>query len=158
MRKVIYHLEPALPQVKKMFPTINWGGCGVFANLLATELDKLGVKYKIIWIGHEARHKKDIKKIFKHYGGQVTLGAFNDSDIYVAHIMIKVGRKFIDASGVHKNLNNTQWGWYGLRHEITKEQLELISLSSEGWNSDFNRNQIPRVKKEVKKIFEKVVI
>jgi len=158
MRKVIYHLEPALPQVQNKFPSINWGGCGVFANLLANELDKLGVKYKIIWIGHEARHKKDIKDIFKHYGGQVSLIDFNNRDIYLAHVMIKVGRKFIDASGVHKNLNDTQWGWYRLRHEITKEQLEFISLTSEGWNTSFNRNQIPRVEKEVKKIFYKVAI
>jgi hypothetical protein len=158
MRKVIYQLEPVLPQVKKKFPSINRGGCGVFANLLANELDKLGIKYKIIWIGRDSKDKRRINKIFKHYGGQVNLMDFNNSDIYLAHVMIKVGRKFIDASGVYKSIDDTQWDWYGLRCEITKEQLELISLSSEGWNISFNRNQIPRVGKEVKKIFEKVAI
>jgi hypothetical protein len=158
MRKVIYHLEPALPQVKKKFPSINFGGCGVFANLLANELDKLGVKYKIVWIGSHRRHKKIIKQTFNHYGGLVTLNEFNEQEVFLAHVMIKIGKTYIDASGVYNSFKETQWSYRCVICDITKEQLEFITLTSIGWNTSFNRNQIPRVEKEVKKIFEKIAI
>lgn len=158
MRKVIYHLEPVLPKVKEKFPTINWGGCGVFANLLATELDKLGVKYKIIWIGDDSKHKKDIKRIFKDKGNDVCLLDFNNEFIWVSHIMIKIGRKFIDASGIYENFKTTEWNHREVICEITKKELELISLSNHGWNCSFNRTQIPKVERELKKIFKKVAI
>lgn len=158
MRKVIYQLEPALPSIHEKFPSINWGGCGVFANLLTTELDKLGVKYKIIWIGNNPNDKKQIKKIFKEKGDKVILWDFNEIGIGVAHFMVKIGRKFVDASGVYKSLNDTEWWNYRLRCEVTKENLNSVSVSHLGWNNMFDRKQIPRVEREVKSLFKKIAI
>jgi hypothetical protein len=160
--KLFAVLRTEMPLVKSKFPRINSGGCGAFALFLSNELTKRNIKHKIVWIGDAFRgeEKKLGKKIHSIFNenGRPTLNHFNDNGIYLTHAMVVINGKFVDATGVYDKFDDTNW-CYGNRSVLTKitnEQLKNLVASPEGWNPSFDRELMPRVKKQVEKILKPI--
>ena len=77
------------------------------------------------------------------------------------HIVIKVGKYYIDSTGVYtscktigENVDHTQ---YELFSELPIEVAKKWYRNPHQWNERFNRKQIPTVKKIVTQSYNKLV-
>ena len=154
-------LNSELPYIDMHFPDLNCGGCGAFALYLSKELDKIGVDHSIVWIGenygdcdedtHELLHS-----VFHDNGQWSNVTNFHDVDISLTHIMIDIDGYLVDSTGVYMSLDDTEFYMKSELGVITQEQLEWLVSNPEGWNSWFNRDDMPKVNKMVKKAMKKI--
>lgn len=146
-----------LSAIKNKYPKVNCGGCGAVALYISEELNKREIKHEIVWIGNVERraYKSVIKEIITECD-EPTLVEFNDNGIYLSHIMIKVGNYFVDGTGAYKGFQNTTWSHRQIITKLKTKTLRCLVESEEGWNDAFNRNNMPKIKKMVKKTMEKI--
>ena len=147
-----------LGKISKKYPTINYGGCGAFALYVSDELNKRNIKHDIAWIGSAwdiRETKREIRKIFKS-NSYVNLRDFNDNGIYLSHAMIKIKNNFIDAEGVFNGFENAGWNLREVIATIKTDELRMLVNDEEGWNDSFNRKNMPKIKKDIEKIMEKL--
>lgn len=154
--KLLSALE-SLSVIGDKYKRINAGGCGVFALYLSEELEKRNVKHEIVWIGETWNNSKRVIRDVLKSNSNLTLQVFNDNGVYLSHVMIKVGKRYVDAEGVFTGFNNTYWAARNryVLAKIKKKELSMLVESPDGWNPDFNRGLMPKIKKQVKKIMEK---
>jgi hypothetical protein len=153
--KLLRALE-SLSIISDKYKSINAGGCGVFALYLSEELEKRNVKHEIVWIGETCNNSKRVIRDVLNSNSNFNLQIFNENGVYLSHVMIKVGKRYVDAEGVFTGFNNTYWAARNrfVLAKITKKELSMLVESPEGWNPSFNRGLMPKIKKQVKKIIE----
>ena len=147
-----------LGKISKKYPTINYGGCGAFALYVSDELNKRNIKHDIAWIGNtfgNSSMKKEIREIFKS-NSYVNLVEFNRNGIYLSHAMIKIKNNFVDAEGVFNGFNNTNWTYREVLATIKTDELRMLVNDEQGWNDEFNRKNMPKLKKDIEKIMKKL--
>ena len=157
--KLISVLE-GLSIVKKTYRSVNCGGCGAVALYVSNELNKRDIKHDIVWIGDSYnKHKKMVKSILKS-NTNVTLSEFNNNGIYLSHVMIRIKRGsnyyFVDGTGVYNGFDNTEWAYREVITTLKPKELKSLVDSEDGWNDAFNRNNMPKIKKLVNKVMEKL--
>lgn len=147
----------SLSAVKESFYTINWGGCGVFALYLSDELNNRNIKHEIIWIGDSGNSvrtaKNRIQKVFKN-NSNASLQHFRDCNVSLSHVMIRIGRKYIDATGVAIGFENTDWSYRSILTKMSNDELRSLVNEPKGWNDSFNRSLIPKVKEQIETIMK----
>jgi len=155
-KKVLTKLNVLLPdELEGNYFNLNAGGCGIVAYLLAKELCKAGYKAEIVWLGRNCTEDK-FNKILET-NNKPTLAEFNSEGMYLAHCFVKLGTCYMDSKGVYKDLANSGWSGYTAITNISWSTMESIALCETGWNPRFRRNQIPQIKKSVKKIIKNLV-
>ena len=119
-------------------PRINWGGCGVVAHNLYKTLDKLNLKPKVVALTYNPK-------------------SIHCYDADFDHIILKVGKYFIDSTGYYKrkrDIPDTSKRAYMAQvdFETLLEWLEVCK-----WNPAFDMGTYkPIIEKTFKKILRKV--
>jgi hypothetical protein len=125
-------LSEVLCDIKLRHPLINAGGCGVFALSLGNRLNELGykVEYRVMLSEY---HKNDLER------ANIAISNNSIRDITQTnwrHIMIKVGKHYIDVSGIYDEVK------FIVTDKISEEFLrEWLSIKFI-WNSMFDRKQM----------------
>lgn len=130
---------------------INKGGCAVFASHVAYHLKyNHGMKDVVLRTGWNG-DKVNIDKVRKGIPSNSTSMEWNDVGIHFGHVIVEFkhrGKKYhYDAhAGVIKSQRKTVLNNYPLyAGSMTLEEGLQIASSDVGWNSQFNRKQIPKV-------------
>ncbi len=139
------------------FDSLNAGGCAVVAYMLARELCSVGINAKVVWLSSFGATKEDFDKVLVANNNSVSLRELNQSNINCAHCMVLVNGKLIDSTGVHKNRDNMTWKHYKILNIVSWDIVEPIAKNEYGWNSSFNREQIPAVENTIKNIVKDLV-
>jgi hypothetical protein len=119
-------------------PRINWGGCGVVAHNLYKTLDKLNLKPKVVALTVSPESIKDFNPDFDH-------------------IILKVGKYYIDSTGYYKTKRDIP----DTSRRAKKAEVSFDTLSKWldvcNWNTAFNKDKYkPIIEKTFKKILRKV--
>jgi len=151
-------LRSNMVEFDSTFIRINWGGCAVVAAILAYYLKPLVDEVKIRsyggWSGSgdvdAARQKIQSN----------TVREWNQQNIYFSHVWVEFKMKghwyAIDAEGLHSRKEMWRlWGKPNPGAFSLSEMRELAKVKT-GWNSSFNREQIPKMKRMVAKQFKAI--
>ena len=142
-------IESKIKEIGNEFPSIRFGGCGVFAELLFDKLTAIDIVPKVIIFGWtkpievEELNKKQpcASKLLKEF--------------HFFHIALKVNKVFIDSDGIHKSFEEIRKKNklpFVSQREIRYKTLRF--LNKQGiWNDKFDRKSIPYIRERFDKIF-----
>lgn len=139
-------------EVYDRYPNINSGGCCVYAAMVVAELNKLNIPAKGIVASYSSLASKSIDKI-RPLIEKNTLDEWQKNGVSFSHVGVEFTlngkKKHYDTGGVRKAGKE-------LDHmPIYKGRLEYIELRAlaakkYGWNTCFNRRDIPELRRLVK--------
>lgn len=146
--------------INDVIPTLNIGGCGVFALTLADALKRKGIETEAIIIGYNGI--KDINKArgiidqiankYKKIYLPFNLHSLADNGFTIHHIMLKIetdhGTVYIDSEGIYDHPGNSRWKLL-IEGTGSIESLRELVECKEGWTSIYNRCHNPKVHKIV---------
>ncbi len=142
-KRIIDKIVAEFKKIDAEIPTLNRGGCGVFAYEAYKLLDSLGIKVKL---GVITINKSSTSYYLKNNGGA--------NETPFDHIILCIGRKFVDSGGLYTNpkqIKNYERGY-----DLVKGMpLELLSswLTESGWNRVFDKQKYkPIIKQRIKDI------
>ena len=139
---------------------INWGGCGVMAGIVGEILELLGIPVEVVthvpcyWstTPKEARERLQAE----YWGDTWTAHDWDNNGLYRAHLAVRfvLGGKLYtwDSDGLlcsDKFFGRLSCGDpshvadYPFGEGLTVQECIEISSTAEGWNSRFDRSQIP---------------
>jgi hypothetical protein len=137
--------------VNKEYPNVNYGGCCVYAALVAEALLLHKVNVRGIVASREAHYFNiynsidDIRPHIKHH----TLDRWQDNGVDFSHIGLEFEvngkRRHYDSNGVKMARRHfDSMPIYTGRLQV----YELVKLAgkAQGWNSCFNRRHIPKIR------------
>lgn len=139
------------------YPNINEGGCCVFASMVAYEMKRLNIPAKGIVASWDAEFTSTDIDTVRNNVKSNTLKEWQTNGISFTHVGIefRVGedRYFYDANGVIEPTRYLgEWRIYQGRMEY--EELKALASRARGWNNNFNRKDIPEIRKIVKSHFK----
>jgi len=124
---------------------VNCGGCGLYAKMLGDVLKANNIKFDYVML---FRQSVTYDKQLKAYIDNNDVEEVNN--YHWSHIMVKIGKRFIDAEGVFDSPM-----FNGIRLETKKingEFLETMLEQKYMWNPTFNRKtEKPKIKRILKK-------
>lgn len=156
-RSLMNLIEPINTQISYL----NYGGCGIFAELFAKMLIELGFE-NISIVGVECnsycarriqrKHETNVSNI-KEARNCHLKNVDNDEYIEIYnHYMVKCGSYYFDSeckNRIHNGaINGKEEGYkrtYYPIGELGVEEIEYLNHNVTGWNSTFNRKQIPKI-------------
>lgn len=146
-------------QVKKVHSTINDGGCGVFAYHMAKRLEQyMPIKLRV-YANIKQEDMDTIRlKIIETKGKVGNIYCWNRHDFYFGHIVIEIefnGQVYhYDANGLHLITNNfhPEYNYLSSGYLHLSELEELIKVPHY-WNDEFDRKEIPILKRRIKRFF-----
>jgi len=158
MNNILEYLNENLRRlVGERFIGVNVGGCGVFAYLLARELQAVGIEFTIAWLESDTTDERFFEAISnakKNNGGNYTLRDLNSEGIWCSHVMLMVGDKLVDCKGTFDNMNDAGW-WNRVQvNGMELNDLRQLAMNEEGWNTSFDREQIPEMEKSIRNIVQ----
>lgn len=156
--KIIWALEKLGANVSRSVPAINQGGCGVYAWLVAKALHSLGIKTEVVATNMGIGKPVDLDKLREELAaGGLDFGSKRHWEMLGAQfahvgVRLKIGRKYYvaDADTVIPGKTRLQ-RWKVYKGAYTLEEAEAFAKEARGWNSWFDRRQIPTIHKLVNK-------
>lgn len=159
MKHPIRSLNAFARRMHKKYPTMNYGGCCVFAAMVTKHLQQVfPTAVAVGGYGDEPPIDEVRNNVRKN-----TPFEWNMRGVYFCHVVAEIeikGKKyFFDTKGVRKASDHVgaSGGWPLIEGRLTQEEAEELGNTKSGWNSSFNRKQIPKIQKDVNKYFEKFV-
>ena len=159
MKEIIVKLEKISKLANSYVKNINYGGCAVMAYLVSKELEKSGIEVE--GIVPNSNPKQARGKAPKPHKFDANWWESNGIDFNHVAIRFKLGKKVYtyDTDQLHKgslnfgeDLRYTAGGKFGTGFN-TKELKKIASTGGGYWNKDFNRRDIPKLRKIVKEVF-----
>ena len=131
---------------------INYGGCGVFAALVANKLAERGIEFHIkvlsVWGVHDL-HEVRLEWEVMNTGPMTSVRDWNDCGVSVRHIALHIPRLgehvLFDSDGIAQ-VRDDDPGHIG---ELSLTELNTIADNPTGWNHCFNRLRIPTLRRIV---------
>jgi len=130
---------------------LNHGGCGVFAYLVGSTLNKFencSVKVKVVdfYGNFSGNVEKAIPQDFTNVHN------WNAKGLDFNHIVLEVKLKYckpfyLDSTGIYEDKRI-------LEGSIPVDYIKDITQSPTGWNNTFNRRQIPKIICYIKTFFD----
>ncbi len=157
---LIDHLNALGSTVNSKYPKINYGGCAVFASIVGQELLKMGVHTSIIVGGDRwTLDGADIDKARTKVNNIGKKTEWRDNGIGFGHLGLefywKRKKYHYDSNGAHKPGKKLD-GVALYKGRFTVEECTAVANEPEGWNHEFDRKQIPALRRMVKKHFEEM--
>ena len=148
-------IDNIMKKMRNNYEDINRGGCGITAALIATHLEKLA-KIRIVTYGGEG----DVDKA-RHNVKNNSVIEYNIHDIRFCHVWVEFrwkGRWYtIDSDGIRKRSDMYKKYCKPSKGHFTVEEMNEIGGREEGWNSMFDRDQIPNMKRMLERNFNKLI-
>lgn len=119
--------------INSKLPTLNMGGCGLFAEHLYNVLVDLGFNPKLVIITNDPKEMEQLINNEIHHTECMTS---------IRHIVVKVDRYYIDSKLITSNVDMFGYG----RNSRYTDKLSVDVLSEwnkdiERWNDAFDRNK-----------------
>lgn len=157
---IIDKLNDLGKEVLRRYPDINYGGCCVYAAMIVAALHKHKIKAQGIVASWEAESLNNAGMSIDAVRGNMvnkTHDEWNSNGVAFSHVgvefeykgRVRTVKKHYDTHGVHsakKVLDN--YPIYNGR--LTLEELRILAGTKKGWNSCFDRKDIPAIRKLVK--------
>lgn len=154
---LIMQLNELGKRVDRCFPTINNGGCCVYAVMIAKELRKRKLRPKIVVANRDDYKLPNLVEVRKRIKRVANHEEWHANGIYFYHVGVeftyKRKRYFYDTEGVVPAgaiLN----GCPIYPGRLRLDWAEKIAAHQGTWNKDFDRTQIPRLQKKVTAFFD----
>lgn len=130
-------------------PYINWGGCGVFASMVAERLHALGIP---VWgVVSEDCADKDLNEVRLTAKPKNTVPSWNAAGVWFKHILVQFaldGKIWTyDTSGVVAGSPEREATCGGKLYagNLTVQELKELAGNPRGWSPTFNRVRIPDI-------------
>jgi hypothetical protein len=139
----------------------NYGGCGVIAAIVASELQSLGIPAEVVTTTKYGDVPRKVMQRVLTKNKPITNSAVDSEGIERDHLGVrfKLGNliRTWDSDGLNKGrllgyLNEPCNYKFG--EGLTVEEATMLANDKHGWNSMFNRRQIPKIRKIVKEAFK----
>lgn len=140
--KVIDVLTNAIPDVHASFDSINHGGCGEMACIIAEHLDCLGVEYNLVGTGYRPHSLSNAE--VNHIIDECDIDSIPNE-----HILVKIGEKYFDSEGDKSDSHYVHSVIAEMDHPTVKRMLEV-----DCWNPWFDRSQVDGMRQHTRTIFE----
>lgn len=153
------HLKDVLKSVgetaKSISPYLDNGGCGVFAAAVAKELWKLGIPFNIVSAAPTSVTTTALDTVRSLCNSNVK-SQWSDNGATFWHVGLQVyidGEWFsFDSTGLQSNTEklgalDVKSGYW------TLDEMMAFADEEEGWNSCFDRREIPRIERMIEKAF-----
>lgn len=141
-------------RINQWYPTINYGGCCVYAAILGAELEKRNIPVRVIVAAFAASDGTNIARIANNIANRGEKQAWNENGVYFNHVglEIKIGKKWhhCDTDGCEKPARAFR-RLPVYRGYLSVDDAKKLASDGDGWNCDFNRSKIPSVKRHVKR-------
>ena len=133
--RMLMYLDKKICTIECEINNINRGGCAVFANILGTKLDEIGIPYEIAFL-----YTGDVEHLENNRNN--TLGDLLDVGFSLKHVMIKIHGKYVDSEGIVDHYLEIE-NWSECTEVIAdKEMLDHFAGHPNGWNQMFDRSDI----------------
>lgn len=146
------------PLILRQSPSINAGGCALFAIELVKRLEAAGVtglKIRAYGASAETNATEVEQNIFGKKLPKSTW-EWNANGVYFDHVVVEWNGHILDATGV-KSPDDKFNGWYRLQPgHISVKAMTILAKNRKNWNRWFNRRRMPGVRKVMDKCFENV--
>lgn len=147
-------------EVEEKVRNVNCGGCGVYAVELAKRLHKLGITdCKIRAYGD--RYEVDISEVENtnfRTNKPTHSSEWNRNGVWFHHVKVEWNGALWDSEGkVSLDRANT-WNWSKLQKgSISDKAMRILTKLASNWNSWFERDQIPKIRRIMNKHFRKLL-
>lgn len=144
-------------------PHINYGGCCVFAAMIAKHLEKHTETRIVVgdWAaldddtGDNIRNIDDARPSVR----KNTMVEWNNGGVQFGHVLVEITYKrkkyHVDARGVFPAAERDPSFRYPIYNgSLTLKEAAKLGASSKGWNTTFDREEIPMIKRAVNKYFK----
>lgn len=159
---ILQSLRELAEDITRKIKNPNYGGCGVIAGLVGMQLQRMGVVVdivtpdgKYVWDGVPA---SEIRHLVRD---ETDPEDWDSNGLNRGHMAVRFLYNGVvhtwDSDGIHPE---GAQGWFGKEGDRTDSKLgegltptETLRMVSnpEGWNSTFNRKQIPKIENLVMK-------
>jgi len=145
--------------INEKIPTINSGGCGIFAEYLYSTLKRFGLKPKLGVITNSIKGLNYRIKVWKTYG-EDRYDLYGNQFAIVEHVVVILENKLlVDSTGVYDNLKQHSDSDYHnskLNKRLTLETLKDWNRKGEFWNETFDRDYERVIEDKLDKCYNKV--
>ena len=157
--KFVKKINSELTGIDFIIPNLNRGGCGVFTSELAQNLRHYGYEVSVVSLGPKSI--PELNRITADHlksTNDFTLRELHNRGLGLWHFLTKWTDEsgttwYIDSEGVHTE-NEMVKKWHAfVELELTVDEMTDLSNQTDGWNTMFDRQFIPKL---AKKIREKV--
>ena len=134
--------------INNQIEDINFGGCGVFAYLMGTALNKFeNCEARVRIVNYRNKPKKEINSLVPKDKSDPT--NWNKKGVRFNHIILEIklnGKVFlIDSNGLYEDSDKIIEG------SIPVHFIKRVVSRPKGWNDWFDRNLIPHMAKLIRK-------
>lgn len=137
--------------VDRTFPFLNSGGCCVFASIVADELIERGIPCEGLVVD-AYNDEPDIEAVRNNVQRNVPR-EWNEHGVDFTHVGLDIpGMGKYDSRGFD-NPNSMLKLWPEAKGRLTVQELRELSSVGDGWNRTFDRQQIPTLRRMVKRAF-----
>lgn len=139
----------------------NQGGCCVIAAEIAKYLSEIYPTSIRVSSDYSELTAPNVVDVVNQVRNPKDIYEWNDNGIFFGHVIVEFkykGRKYhMDTNGVERaKAVDPSFGWILYPGEVPLESAKMLaSISSDAWNSAFNRKQIPTLRKLVKQFFKR---
>ncbi len=141
--KVMDLLENTLPDINDEFYRINSGGCGIMAQILAENLDKLEMEYNVVCQGGRGFDDED-NLSNKEVNDLIDNSSKNMPN---SHILIEIEGRYFDSNGEQT-----------VRMSSITALIDLPTIrrmnKMDCWNSSFDRSQVKAMREYANIMFD----
>lgn len=144
---------------------LNLGGCGVFAVAVAKELKKRSIPCEIITVGGKKNSPRKVKDRLANASNDTKdYNSWDSNGLSRNHVGVRFKDKgiiytydsvaLLRSSKKFGNSGDSPWVCsYPYGEGMSISDMNKLTKSKDGWNTDFDRSQIDTVKNIVKDSF-----
>ncbi len=144
-KQVLAKYDNIINDISNKVNRVNCGGCGLYAKMLGDILKANNIKFDYVML---FRQSVTYDKQLKAYIDNNDVEEVNN--YHWSHIMVKIGKRFIDAEGVFDSpmFNGSRLECKKINGDFLETMLEQKYM----WNPTFNRKtETPKIKRILKK-------
>lgn len=137
-------------KAEEEFSNLNYGGCCVFASLVADRLAELGIEAGGVVAMDFGGRAPNIDKARSNVHDESDGDEWEENGVKLSHVGIKfqLGGKTLlfDSDGVQEmRERNSLAGYDVINGVFTRDELRALADNSWNWNYSFDRGQIPKL-------------
>jgi hypothetical protein len=156
--KLTTFLDKLGDKINNNIEDVNYGGCCIVAYHVCTSLRAMGVKARVVVYDPGRPAMNTVRQELMKYGeSNRSTKDWQRRGMGFWHVLVEFqyrgDRYLYDSDGCVSRAESRYRK--GLRGTLALVEAQGLISSPHGWNSDFDRRQIPKLEKTIQKHFEK---